>query len=87
VIKIEDFDYQLPRELIAQEPLLKRDECRLLVVDKGQIEHKHFYDLEEMLTSNDVLVVNRSKVIPARILGKKKTGGKAEVFLLMGSTN
>jgi S-adenosylmethionine:tRNA ribosyltransferase-isomerase len=82
VIKIEDFDYQLPRELIAQEPLLKRDECRLLVVDKGQIEHKHFYDLEEMLTSNDVLVVNRSKVIPARILGKKKTGGKAEVFLL-----
>jgi len=81
--KIDEYDYDLPVELIAQEPLLKRDDCKLLVVSQnGQIEHKHFFDIVEMLTSNDVLVVNRSKVFKARLLGEKENGGKAEILLL-----
>ena len=62
-MKTDDFDYELPQELIAQTPLEKRDESRLLVLDKntGNIEHKHFYDIIDYLNKDDVLVVNDSK--------------------------
>lgn len=83
MVNINDYDYNLPTELIAQEPVLKRDECRLLVVNEnGKIEHKHFFDIVDYLTDNDVLVVNRSKVFKARLLGHKDGGGSAEVLLL-----
>jgi len=83
VLKIEDYDYDLPPGLIAQEPCVKRDECKLLVVNSdGKIEHKHFFDIVDYLTPNDVLVVNRSKVFKARLLGHKDGGGNAEVLLL-----
>ena len=79
------FDYYLPKELIAQEPIEPRDHSRLLILDKntGSIEHKHFYDIIDYLSNNDVLVFNNSKVAPARLYGKKiPTKGKAEVFLI-----
>ena len=83
MIKIDDYEYILPPELIAQEPWVNRDECKLLVVgEDGDIEHKHFFDIVDYLTDNDVLVVNRSKVFKARLLGKKDGGGSAEVLLL-----
>ena len=77
--------YDLPEELIAQDPLAKRDESRLLVLDKdtGDIEHKVFKDILDYLLPNDCLVINNTRVIPARLIGKKKdTGGKIEIFLL-----
>jgi S-adenosylmethionine:tRNA ribosyltransferase-isomerase len=83
-MKLSDFDYNLPPELIAQEPAEPRDSSRLLVLDKdsGDIEHKCFYELDEFLKKGDVLVVNNSKVIPARLIGsKKETHGRTEVFL------
>lgn len=83
MINIDDYFYELPNELIAQEPLTKRDACKLLVVNEdGQIEHKHFFDIVDYLTENDVLVVNRSKVFKARLLGYKDGLGAAEVLLL-----
>lgn len=83
MIKIDDYDYILPPELIAQEPLLKRDECKLLVIDEnGKIEHKRFFEIVDYLGENDVLVVNRSKVFKARLLGHKDGGGSAEILLL-----
>jgi S-adenosylmethionine:tRNA ribosyltransferase-isomerase len=83
MIKIDDYEYILPPELIAQEPWVNRDECKLLVVgEDGDIEHKHFFDIVDYLSENDVLVVNRSKVFKARLLGKKDGGGSAEVLLL-----
>ncbi|MDD3243820.1 MAG: tRNA preQ1(34) S-adenosylmethionine ribosyltransferase-isomerase QueA [Eubacteriales bacterium] len=80
-----DFDYELPQELIAQTPLEKRDESRLLVYhrDTGEREHLHFHDVLDYLNPGDVLVVNDTRVIPARLLGKKSdTGGKMELLLL-----
>lgn len=81
---VTDFDYDLPQELIAQHPMEPRDHSRLLVVDKktGEIEHKHFYDLVNYLKPGDVLVFNDTRVIPARLHGKKDTGAHVEVFLL-----
>ena len=81
--KLSDFDYNLPKELIAQKPVTPRDHSRLLLLKKesGEIIHKHFYDLPSYLKKGDVLVMNNSKVFPARLIGKKKTGGKMEVFL------
>lgn len=81
---LNTFDYNLPKKLIAQEPMRPRDYSRLLVVDvlKDKIEHKHFYDIVDFLKSGDVLVVNNSKVFPARLFGKKDSGGKVEIFLL-----
>ena len=74
MIKIDDYEYILPPELIAQEPWVNRDECKLLVVgEDGDIEHKHFFDIVDYLSENDVLVVNRSKVFKARLLGKNIT--------------
>ncbi len=80
----KDFYYDLPEELIAQTPVYPRDSSRLLVCKKdGNIEHKHFYDIIDYLKSGDVLVVNNTKVLPARIFGNKlETGGKIELLLL-----
>lgn len=81
---VNDFDYELPEELIAQKPSDKRDECRLLVMhrDTDKIEHKHFYDVLDYLNEGDCLVLNDSKVIPARIFGVKKDTGANIEFLL-----
>ena len=84
-MKTDDFDYELPQELIAQTPLEKRDESRLLVLDKetGEIEHKKFYDIIDYLNKGDALVINDTKVIPARIIGEKvDTGAVIELLLL-----
>lgn len=84
-MKTDDFDYYLPQELIAQTPLEKRDESRLLVLDKktGEIEHKKFYDIIDYLNPGDALVINDTKVIPARIIGEKiDTGAVIELLLL-----
>lgn len=82
-MKIDLFDYKLPKSLIAQRQIKPRDHSRLLVLDrvKEKIENKYFYNLPDYLTNNDVLVVNQTKVFPARLYGKKKTGGKVEVLL------
>lgn len=84
-MKVEDFNFDLPEELIAQHPLEKRDSSRLLVLDKktGDIEHRHFADLPRFLKKGDVLVLNDTRVIPARLLGiKEDTEGKIEFLLL-----
>ena len=82
-LKKSDFYYDLPEELIAQLPVYPRDHSRMLVFDKStnQIEHKHFYDVVDYLKDGDVLVVNDTKVLPARIYGYKKTGAKVEFLL------
>ena len=84
-MKTSDFDYYLPEELIAQTPLKDRTSSRLMVLDKnsGNVEHKHFSDILDYLTENDVLVLNDTKVIPARLIGEKEdTGAVIEVLLL-----
>jgi len=89
-MNIKDFDYYLPEELIAQTPLEKRDFSKLLVMNKinGEIEHKHFYDIIDYLNKGDVLVLNNSKVIPARIFGKRaNSGGQIETLLLKAISN
>ncbi len=82
-MKIDLFNYNLPKSLIAQEQIKPRDHSKLLILDRGnnKVEHKHFYDILNILTDNDVLVVNNTKVFPARLFGQKKTGGKIEIFL------
>lgn len=83
-MNVSDFDYELPEELIAQRPCDKRDESRLLVVDRktGELHHEHFYDIAKYLGPNDCLVLNDSKVLPARLFGtKEKTGAKIEFLL------
>ena len=85
-LKKEDFFYDLPEELIAQSPAEKRDFSRLMVLNRenGSIEHKHFYDIIDYLNEKDVLVVNNSKVIPARIFGKdKEKDDRVVEFLLL----
>lgn len=84
MFSIDDYDYDLPRELIAQKPADKRDESRLFNLKRGSSEFKHFRfkDIEGLITENDLLVVNNTKVIPARIFGKKESGGKVEIFIL-----
>lgn len=84
-MKVKDFDFYLPEELIAQHPMEKRDEARLLVLDKktGEIEDKIFKDILDYLTPNDCLVLNNTRVLPARLIGsKEETGGKMEFLLL-----
>jgi len=83
-LKTSDFFYDLPQELIAQTPADPRDSSRLLVVNgsDGPIEHRHFYDIADYLNENDVLVVNNTKVIPARLLGETESGGAIEFLLL-----
>lgn len=83
-MKVTDFNYDLPQELIAQHPMEPRDHSRLLVVDKatGRLEHRRFYELTDYLLPGDLLVFNDTRVIPARLHGTKDTGAHAEVFLL-----
>ena len=81
---ISEFDYHLPDELIAQEPLADRGASRMMVVDRssGEIADRSFTDLAEFLHAGDVLVLNNTKVFPARLLGQSETGAKVEVFLV-----
>lgn len=83
-MKTSDFSYYLPEELIAQTPLIRRDASRLLHLDKvtGEVEHKHFFDLPDYLHEGDCLVLNDSRVLPARLIGRRETGGVIEVVLL-----
>ena len=84
-MKLTDFNYDLPEELIAQDPLEKRSDSRLMVVGRedGSITHKHFYDIIDYLNPGDCLVINDTKVIPARLMGvKEDTGASIEVLLL-----
>ncbi|MCX5680040.1 MAG: tRNA preQ1(34) S-adenosylmethionine ribosyltransferase-isomerase QueA [Candidatus Omnitrophica bacterium] len=83
-MKLSDFDYVLPKELIAQEPLKERSKCRLMVLDRTKytIEHKTFEDIVSYIRPEDLLVLNDTKVIPARLFGKRSTGGKVEIFLI-----
>ena len=83
-MKTSDFYYELPPELIAQTPLQRRDASRLMVLDKdtGAIAHRHFYDLPDYLRPGDCLVLNDSRVLPARLIGHRETGGVSEVLLL-----
>ena len=79
-----DFDYDLPPELIAQEPAAQRDESRLMVLDRNtqKIEHRTFKEIVDYLKPDDLLVLNNTRVIPARLIGKKETGGRVKVLLL-----
>lgn len=81
---VSEFDYILPEELIAQKPASKRTSSKMMVLDSATktLEHKHFFDIVDYLNENDVLVLNDTKVIPARLLGQKITGANVEVFLL-----
>ena len=83
-MKLSDFDYELPAELIAHYPAADRPSARLLCVDRqgAPPAHRHFRDLESLLKPGDLLVLNNTKVIPARILGRRETGGKVEALLL-----
>ncbi len=83
-MQLSDFDYQLPKELIAQSPLKERSSSRLMVLEKnsGQISHRRFSDIIDYLNRGDSLILNDTKVIPARIFGKRKTGAKVEILLL-----
>lgn len=84
-MRIDEFDYDLPKELIAQRPSEKRDVCRLMVLDRQRqtVDHRHFYDILEYLQPGDCLVLNNSKVLPARLFGVKEgTGAKIEFLLI-----
>ena len=83
-MRTQDFWYDLPEELIAQTPLQQRDASRLLVLDRenGETQHRHFYDIIDYLRPGDCLVMNNSRVLPARLLGHRPTGGAVEVLLL-----
>ncbi len=81
---VEEFDYPLPKELIAQKPLKNRDESRLMVLRGDEIIHAVFSQIDEFLERGDLLVVNNSRVIPARLRGRKSTGGRVELLLLQG---
>jgi S-adenosylmethionine:tRNA ribosyltransferase-isomerase len=82
-IPVELYDYPLPRELIAKYPVEPRDHSRLMVLNRqtGEIKHDYFYNLDKYLREGDLLILNDTKVIPARLLGRKKTGGRVEVLL------
>ncbi len=89
-MKLEEFDYNLPEELIAQTPIKQRDTSRLMVLDKktGEISHKHFYDIIDYLNPGDTLVLNDTKVLPARLIGEKtNTKAVIEVLLLKNKEN
>lgn len=81
---LSDFDYELPEELIAQKPIEPRNFSRLMVLDPSRqtIAHEHFYDLQKFLTAGDTLIFNDTRVIPARLIGRKSTGARVEIFLL-----
>lgn len=81
---LEAYDYELPEELIAQQPLMPRDHSRLMVYDRvsGEIQHRQFYQLLEFLRPGDCLVLNQTRVVPARLFGVRQTGGKWEGLFL-----
>ena len=81
---LSEFDYELPEDLIAQKPTEKRQDSKMMVLDRKnhQILHKHFYDIVDLIDENAVLILNNTKVMPARLYGYKETGAKIEVFLL-----
>ena len=83
-MRTDAFDYELPRELIAQRPAGRRDESRLMVVDRarGGLEHRRFGEIGEVLAAGDLLVVNDTRVVPARLIGRRETGGWVEVLLI-----
>jgi len=83
MLKLSDYYYDLPEELIARAPLDKRDDSRLMVIDREQgfVKHCHFFDLKDLLKKGDLLVFNNTKVFPARMTGQKLTGGKVEILL------
>ena len=83
-MKTHDFYYALPEKLIAQTPLADRSASRLMTLDRttGEIGHRHFYEIAELLRPGDCLVLNNSRVLPARLLGHRSTGGAVEVLLL-----
>lgn len=84
MFSLNDYDYDLPEERIAQSPVKGRDQSKLLFMDRttGEIVHHKFLDIYDLLSPSDVLVINNTEVIPARLLGQKETGGKAEVLIL-----
>ena len=84
IMKTSDFYYDLPQELIAQTPLQRRDDSRLMTLNRtsGIVGHHHFYELPDFLREGDCLVLNNSRVLPARLIGRRETGGVAEVLLL-----
>ncbi len=84
-MKTKDFDYELPKELIAQDPLSDRSASRLMILSRktGEISHHHFYEIKDFLKEGDTLVINNTRVIPARLFGEReKTGGRVELLLL-----
>ena len=89
-IKTSDFFFDLPQELIAQTPIEPRDASRLMILDKrtGEVEHRHFYEIAELLGPKDCLILNDSRVLPARIYGVKEgTGAHVEFLLLENKGN
>ena len=86
---LSEYDYNLPEELIAQLPADKRDNSRMMVLNRKDrtISHKHFYDIVDLIDKNTLLVMNNTKVLPARLIGYKDTGAKIEVFLLKQAEN
>lgn len=83
-MQLSEFDYELPEDLIAQRPIEPRNSSRLMVLDPARraIEHEHFYDLQKYLRAGDTLIFNDTRVIPARLIGRKSTGARVEIFLL-----
>ena len=81
---LSEYDYNLPEELIAQMPADKRENSKMMVLNRKDrtICHKHFYDIVDLIEPNSLLVMNNTKVLPARLIGHKDTGAKIEVFLL-----
>ena len=88
MFEIEEYDYKLPEDLIAQVPVPERDKSRLMVVDRssGSLTDRHFVDLPELLLPGDLLVVNDTKVVPARLFGRKESGGRIEILVLEHDT-
>ena len=84
MFSLTDYDYRLPKRCIAQTPARPRDHCRLMVFDRktGEITHRRFFELGNILLPTDLLVVNDTRVVPARLPGKKETGGKADVLII-----
>ena len=84
-MRLDEFDYVLPEELIAQEPAVRRDASRLLLLDRqsGAVSHTDFSRIADRFREGDLLVINTTRVIPARLLGRKESGGKVELFLVV----
>ncbi len=84
MFSITDYDYDLPEELIAQKPIEKRDQSKLIFLHRktGELSHHKFYEICDFLSPSDILVVNNTEVVPGRLIGKKDTGGKAEILIL-----